>query len=192
MSYCLLRIFDINMPLLYGEGKKAFLRLQQEIMARSEDYSFLLWTAPATNHCNPAYGNPEAPESFSVLVPESSYFDVAGMVTSDFGRCQYERIEPHKRFSPLFESQDIVQAWTARLPSQLTSRGLRVNMALGPKFAGFDDGPRDFVKGFLLWTGHTYNDGYMCIRVRPILTLDGTIVYQQSYVNMVFLICPQS
>lgn len=26
-SYCLLGIFDVNMPLLYGEGKKAFKRL---------------------------------------------------------------------------------------------------------------------------------------------------------------------
>lgn len=32
LAYCLLGIFDINMPLLYGEGKKAFHRLQEEIM----------------------------------------------------------------------------------------------------------------------------------------------------------------
>lgn len=28
LSYCLLGIFGVNMPLLYGEGKRAFLRLQ--------------------------------------------------------------------------------------------------------------------------------------------------------------------
>lgn len=28
IAYCLLGIFRVNMPLLYGEGKKAFLRLQ--------------------------------------------------------------------------------------------------------------------------------------------------------------------
>ena len=27
-AYCLLGIFGVNMPLLYGEGAKAFLRLQ--------------------------------------------------------------------------------------------------------------------------------------------------------------------
>ncbi|KAF2866292.1 heterokaryon incompatibility protein-domain-containing protein [Massariosphaeria phaeospora] len=32
MAYCLLGIFDINMPMLYGEGSKAFLRLQEEII----------------------------------------------------------------------------------------------------------------------------------------------------------------
>jgi hypothetical protein len=31
-AYCLMGIFDINMPLLYGEGQKAFIRLQEEIM----------------------------------------------------------------------------------------------------------------------------------------------------------------
>ncbi|KAI1091723.1 HET-domain-containing protein [Rostrohypoxylon terebratum] len=32
IAYCLLGIFDINMPLLYGEGLKAFTRLQREII----------------------------------------------------------------------------------------------------------------------------------------------------------------
>jgi hypothetical protein len=31
-AYSLMGIFDINMPLLYGEGKKAFIRLQEEIL----------------------------------------------------------------------------------------------------------------------------------------------------------------
>ncbi|KAK4457972.1 heterokaryon incompatibility protein-domain-containing protein, partial [Cladorrhinum samala] len=39
MAYCLLGLFDINMPLLYGEGEKAFLRLQEEILRQSEDDS---------------------------------------------------------------------------------------------------------------------------------------------------------
>ncbi|KAF2674768.1 HET-domain-containing protein [Microthyrium microscopicum] len=42
-AYCLLGIFDINMPLLYGEGEKAFLRLQMEILTRTMDLSLLAW-----------------------------------------------------------------------------------------------------------------------------------------------------
>ncbi|KAH6847437.1 hypothetical protein B0I37DRAFT_391365 [Chaetomium sp. MPI-CAGE-AT-0009] len=38
-AYCLLGLFDINMPLLYGEGKRAFQRLQEEILRQSEDDS---------------------------------------------------------------------------------------------------------------------------------------------------------
>lgn len=37
IAYCLLGIFDIQMPLLYGEGYKAFLRLQEIISTRSSD-----------------------------------------------------------------------------------------------------------------------------------------------------------
>lgn len=43
IAYCLLGIFDVNMPLLYGEGKKAFIRLQEEIMKSSSDYSLFAW-----------------------------------------------------------------------------------------------------------------------------------------------------
>ncbi|KAI1758629.1 HET-domain-containing protein [Hypoxylon sp. FL1150] len=45
MAYCLLGIFDINMPLLYGEGKKAFTRLQEEIIRSSHDLSIFAWKA---------------------------------------------------------------------------------------------------------------------------------------------------
>ena len=38
-AYCLLGIFDVNMPMLYGEGEKAFLRLQEEIIKQSDDHS---------------------------------------------------------------------------------------------------------------------------------------------------------
>ncbi|KAG5748635.1 hypothetical protein H9Q70_008691 [Fusarium xylarioides] len=45
-AYCLLGIFGINMPLLYGEGTNAFLRLQEEIMKRSDDQTLLAWYLP--------------------------------------------------------------------------------------------------------------------------------------------------
>ncbi|KAK4542007.1 hypothetical protein LTR36_007207 [Oleoguttula mirabilis] len=44
-AYCLLGIFDVNMPLLYGEGRKAFMRLQLEILKKSHDSSLFAWTA---------------------------------------------------------------------------------------------------------------------------------------------------
>ena len=42
-AYCLLGIFDINMPLLYGEGSKAFLRLQEAIVSDTNDLSLFAW-----------------------------------------------------------------------------------------------------------------------------------------------------
>lgn len=46
MAYCMLGIFRINMPLLYGEGSRAFLRLQEEIIRRSNDHTIFAWMRP--------------------------------------------------------------------------------------------------------------------------------------------------
>ncbi|KAF6793748.1 vegetative incompatibility protein HET-E-1 [Colletotrichum sojae] len=43
IAYCMLGIFDINMPLLYGEGSKAFNRLQEEIIKVSNDMTIFSW-----------------------------------------------------------------------------------------------------------------------------------------------------
>ncbi|ETS77364.1 hypothetical protein PFICI_11238 [Pestalotiopsis fici W106-1] len=45
IAYCLMGIFDVNMPMLYGEGRKAFIRLQEEILKESEDQSLFAWRA---------------------------------------------------------------------------------------------------------------------------------------------------
>lgn len=39
-AYCLMGQFGVHMPLLYGEGRNAFIRLQLEIMKSSDDESF--------------------------------------------------------------------------------------------------------------------------------------------------------
>lgn len=46
IAYCLLGLFDINMTMLYGEGgRKAFIRLQEEIMKNCDDDTLFAWTA---------------------------------------------------------------------------------------------------------------------------------------------------
>jgi hypothetical protein len=42
-AYCLMGLIGINMPLLYGEGQKAFFRLQLEILNISDDESIFAW-----------------------------------------------------------------------------------------------------------------------------------------------------
>lgn len=44
IAYSLLGIFGLNMPLLYGEGNRAFQRLQSEIIRTSNDESIFAWT----------------------------------------------------------------------------------------------------------------------------------------------------
>lgn len=43
MAYSLLGLFGVNMPLLYGEKEKAFIRLQEAILRTSVDQSILAW-----------------------------------------------------------------------------------------------------------------------------------------------------
>ncbi|KAI1452870.1 HET-domain-containing protein [Annulohypoxylon moriforme] len=74
IAYCLLGIFDINIPLLYGEGLKAFSRLQQEIIKVSDDQSILAWDLPPSN----------AHPSISALAHSPTWFRFCGsIVTSD-------------------------------------------------------------------------------------------------------------
>jgi hypothetical protein len=49
IGYCLLGLFDIQMPLLYGEGEKAFIRLQEEILRTIDDYSLFAWGATTSD-----------------------------------------------------------------------------------------------------------------------------------------------
>lgn len=63
MAYCLLGLFYVNMPLLYGEGQRAFRRLQQEIMRQTNDDSIFAWA-----------DNGELFLEKSVLAPHPSYF----------------------------------------------------------------------------------------------------------------------
>ncbi|KAE9375826.1 HET-domain-containing protein [Stipitochalara longipes BDJ] len=44
-AYCLIGIFDINMSMIYGEGHKAFYRLQEQIVRETNDLSLFAWSS---------------------------------------------------------------------------------------------------------------------------------------------------
>jgi len=48
LAYCLLGIFNVHMPLIYGEGNKAFMRLQLELLALSNEQTIFAWTPAIT------------------------------------------------------------------------------------------------------------------------------------------------
>ncbi|KAK1755405.1 heterokaryon incompatibility protein-domain-containing protein [Echria macrotheca] len=43
IAYCLMGLFDVNMPMMYGEGSKAFQRLQEEIIREYDDHTIFAW-----------------------------------------------------------------------------------------------------------------------------------------------------
>jgi hypothetical protein len=90
------------MPLLYGEGKNSFLRLQLEIIKVSNDESIFAW------HKHPAWNDPlgdEIPPHLGLLTSDLSLFDDCG---------------------------DIVFQNTAseRAPYEMTQRGLRIELEI--------------------------------------------------------------
>jgi hypothetical protein len=49
-AYSLLGIFNVNMPLIYGEGESAFRRLQEEILKYSTDQTVFCWRSKNANY----------------------------------------------------------------------------------------------------------------------------------------------
>jgi len=62
-AYSLLGLLDVNMPMLYGEGKKAFHRLQLEIIRMSNDQSIFAWGCSRRDH-----------RTGSILADDPSFF----------------------------------------------------------------------------------------------------------------------
>jgi hypothetical protein len=59
ISYCLLGILGVQMPLLYGEGTRAFSRLQEEVMKSGADPSIFAW--PSSDVAANTWERPLAP-----------------------------------------------------------------------------------------------------------------------------------
>lgn len=78
LAYCLLGIFDLSMPMLYGEGERAFTRLQEMIIQETNDMSIFAWQtssdfAPATEFSDREEGG----AGYSgVLAERPSDFDI--------------------------------------------------------------------------------------------------------------------
>jgi hypothetical protein len=67
-AYCLLGIFNIHLPLLYGEGRMAFRRLQEEIVKRNTDLTIFYWDDLTSDSARPQYMDlfAESPRAFSL------------------------------------------------------------------------------------------------------------------------------
>lgn len=106
MAYSLMGLFQVNMPLLYGEGHRAFARLQEEIIQRTDDQSIYAWNSFDTAE--------EDPDVLSGLLAHSpAQFKDAGDI---------QPLPP----SPVYASA----------PSGMTNHGLRVQLYLRPILEG--------------------------------------------------------
>ena len=87
IAYCMMGLFDVNMPLLYGEGAtKAFVRLQLEIVRKSDDESVFAWVHTST--ASSQVGQDLLP-GLIALSPDD--FAESGGIYLDFRRRQQRR-----------------------------------------------------------------------------------------------------
>ena len=112
-AYSLMGLLDVNMPMLYGEGKKAFRRLQLEIIRASNDQSIFAWD------CNVETGN--------ILADDPSFFEDCDemelMSLHEFGR--YISV-----FSIPEEELDRIEDRLGTFP--ITNRGIQIWLVLYP------------------------------------------------------------
>lgn len=81
IAYCLLGIMNINMPLLYGEGEKAFLRLQEELIKTESDESIYAWNISGRSEGS----------ATGILAPSPKHFAGCGnLVTIDLPSLRQE------------------------------------------------------------------------------------------------------
>ncbi|KAI8948868.1 HET-domain-containing protein [Xylaria longipes] len=111
-AYSLMGLFDVNMPLLYGEGgERAFERLQDEIIKRTNDQSILLHGSK--HYINHLAKSPDDFTSFYKFMKSERDYDLPFQKTSDgidvsLGLCPTRHgglfwgiIEAHFRDDPL-------------------------------------------------------------------------------------------
>ncbi|KAK5654054.1 hypothetical protein OQA88_7732 [Cercophora sp. LCS_1] len=110
-AYCLMGIFGINMPLLYGEGHKAFLRLQEQIMVRFDDQSLLAWHFDGLTTPVGPYHRRNRPSSGR----QTGRAGILATSPSSFAGCQ-----------------DIIRVSTGHLtpPFSMTNKGVRLEIPI--------------------------------------------------------------
>jgi hypothetical protein len=77
-AYCLMGLFNVNMPLLYGEGKKAFYRLQLEIIRNSSDESIFAWGQKTTTKEISGFW------LYGLLAKSPAFFQESGDIVEEF------------------------------------------------------------------------------------------------------------
>jgi hypothetical protein len=176
-AYCLLGIFDINMyanlilhrrdkpsckevtadskdrPVLYGEGRRAFLRLQEHILIRDADLSLLLWNKEAKNTvCYDVPALAVSPAQF----PRDTAFS-----SGNIGYGRLSRAVSTENFNGE--------------PPQITSRGIKVHVLAKSRnkddvYESIEDEepPQEFSNQLFIWTGIVApGNAYMCLSLYP-------------------------
>ncbi|KAK4145175.1 uncharacterized protein C8A04DRAFT_27179 [Dichotomopilus funicola] len=98
IAYCLLGLFGIHMPLLYGEGRDAFRRLQEELLKTTADQTIFAWMHPAWEEALPWGVLASSPASFKRCGQFTGYYAATSPPAPHLARAA-------RRGGPLFASE---------------------------------------------------------------------------------------
>jgi hypothetical protein len=110
-AYCLMGLFDVNMPPLYGEGVNAFIRLQLEILSKHDDETIFAWNTP--ERLLPLIGE-------GLLAYSPAYFESSGSYTRgnfDLDRSPPTMTSKGLRMELKLFPSDRSQHWIDRYPT---------------------------------------------------------------------------
>ena len=149
-AYSLLGLLNVNMPMLYGEGEKAFLRLQEEVVKKSTDMSIFAWT-----------------NEFDVNMFKSKF---SGLLASSPHAFRGYRRPSHVTYQKSFDSE----------PYQMTNKGMSLRLKLTPEgndsrtSVAILEGMVDSLSGKYIGVELIKIHGNQYARVRPdqLVTLD--------------------
>ncbi|PGG96639.1 hypothetical protein AJ79_09512 [Helicocarpus griseus UAMH5409] len=85
IAYSLLGLFSINMPMLYGEREKAFIRLQEEIMKQSDDHTIFAWKSLDQDYRGLFAKSPAAFAGSAAIVPSLSKWNRSPYSVTNMG-----------------------------------------------------------------------------------------------------------
>ncbi|KAH7068983.1 heterokaryon incompatibility protein-domain-containing protein [Paraphoma chrysanthemicola] len=126
-AYCLMGLFGVNMPPLYGEGRRAFVRLQEEIMRSTEDYTLFLWQLrPGISRCGLLA---DSPDSFQRVI-RARVFTFGSMLGGLEQSTRTYNIPLHWVEKDCFSESSGYFLPNDHSPPSWTSRGVRLNMPL--------------------------------------------------------------
>jgi hypothetical protein len=156
IAYCLMGIFDIQMPLLYGEGEGgAFRRLQQEIIKDSDDQSIFAWKADDTQTPLPRTTERRV---FSLLARSPAAFEHSHDIV--------------EAYSPMFEClpQYLVGI---RAPTVFDNKGLHLSLPLIPMMPKSD---KMFLAVLACSKYGKEDEGRLAIQLRDVSTNGGRYI----------------
>ncbi|KAF5011911.1 hypothetical protein FDECE_2007 [Fusarium decemcellulare] len=173
-AYCLIGLFNINMPMLYGEGDKAFLRLQEAIVRQSKDQSILLWRGSTQE-----IPRERAP---GCLAPSHSNFQDAVRI---LGRRVFSNVD-RRRYETDFLGN--------MAPMEITDTALRTNLWICPCTVSAYDPDTDGYLDRQLWLGilDLARDNDHLVRPAIILEHMGAVdLYRRVYHQLIITVNPR-